>query len=102
MFRLIPHAMMRMPSSFGWALVALDLHLSPSREIAILGGPDSDVARAALARWDPKAVVAFGPDPADPIARVRLDELICDGVHVHPAMVRVAIGAKRPAGIMET
>jgi N-acetylglucosamine-6-phosphate deacetylase len=27
-------------------------------------------------------------------------ELICDGVHVHPAMVRVAVKAKGPAGIM--
>jgi N-acetylglucosamine-6-phosphate deacetylase len=27
-------------------------------------------------------------------------ELICDGVHVHPAMVRVALGAKRPERIM--
>jgi N-acetylglucosamine-6-phosphate deacetylase len=27
-------------------------------------------------------------------------ELICDGVHVHPAMVRTAIAAKRPSRIM--
>ena len=27
----------RAPSAFGWALVALDLHLSPPREIAIVG-----------------------------------------------------------------
>jgi N-acetylglucosamine-6-phosphate deacetylase len=27
-------------------------------------------------------------------------ELICDGVHVHPAMMRVALGAKRPERIM--
>jgi len=27
-------------------------------------------------------------------------ELICDGVHVHPAMIRVAIAAKRPDRIM--
>lgn len=27
-------------------------------------------------------------------------ELVCDGVHVHPSMVRVAVAAKRPAGIM--
>ena len=29
-------------------------------------------------------------------------ELICDGVHVHPAMMRVAIAAKRPERIMAT
>ena len=27
-------------------------------------------------------------------------EIICDGVHVHPAMMRVALAAKRPSGIM--
>jgi N-acetylglucosamine-6-phosphate deacetylase len=27
-------------------------------------------------------------------------EIVCDGIHVHPAMVRVAIGAKRPSGVM--
>jgi N-acetylglucosamine-6-phosphate deacetylase len=27
-------------------------------------------------------------------------ELICDGVHVHPAMLRVALASKRPEGIM--
>jgi N-acetylglucosamine-6-phosphate deacetylase len=27
-------------------------------------------------------------------------ELVCDGVHVHPAMMRVALAAKRPDGIM--
>ena len=58
---------MRMPSSFGWALVALDLYLAPPREIAIVGPPDSEVARAALTRWDPKAVVAFGPSDDVPL-----------------------------------
>lgn len=27
-------------------------------------------------------------------------EVVCDGVHVHPAMVRAAVAAKRPSGIM--
>jgi N-acetylglucosamine-6-phosphate deacetylase len=27
-------------------------------------------------------------------------ELVCDGVHVHPSIVRVALAAKRPSGIM--
>ena len=42
-------------------LCALDLHLSPPRELAIAGDPGSDVARAAVAGFDPNAVVAFGP-----------------------------------------
>jgi uncharacterized protein YyaL (SSP411 family) len=65
--RLIAGPMSRVPSAFGWALTALDLHLSPPRELAIVGPVESDVARAALARWDPRAVVAFGPSQDVPL-----------------------------------
>ena len=59
--RLVRDLLPRAPQAFGWALCALDLHLSPPRELAIVGGPGPDVARAALRRFDPNAVVAFGP-----------------------------------------
>ena len=59
--RLVRDLLPRAPSAFGWALCALDLHLSPPRELAIVGDPRSDVARAALRGFDPNAVVAFGP-----------------------------------------
>jgi uncharacterized protein YyaL (SSP411 family) len=59
--RLVRDLLPRAPSAFGWALCALDLHLSPPRELAIVGGAESDVARAALRGVDPNAVVAFGP-----------------------------------------
>ena len=59
--RLVRDAMARVPSAFGWGLCALDLHLSPPRELAILGDPHSAVARAALRGFEPNAVVAFGP-----------------------------------------
>jgi uncharacterized protein YyaL (SSP411 family) len=59
--RLIRDAIPRVPSAFGWALCALDLHLSPPRELAIVGDPSSEVARAALRGYDANAVVAFGP-----------------------------------------
>jgi uncharacterized protein YyaL (SSP411 family) len=59
--RLVRDLLPRAPSAFGWALCALDLHLSPPRELAIVGGPATDVARAALRGFDPNAVVAFGP-----------------------------------------
>jgi hypothetical protein len=65
--RLVAEGCARVPSAFGWALVALDLHLSPSREVAVVGPPDSPVARAALARWDPRAVVVFGPAETVPL-----------------------------------
>jgi hypothetical protein len=59
--RLVRDLLPRAPQAFGWALCALDLHLSPPRELAIVGDPSSEVARAALAGFDPNAVVAFGP-----------------------------------------
>ena len=60
-FRLVARLLPQAPSAFGHALCALDLHFSPPREIAVIGPPDSDVARAALAAFDPNAAVAFGP-----------------------------------------
>ncbi len=66
-FRLLHTAVARVPSSFGWALCALDLHFSPRREIAIVGSADSPVARAALRGFDPNAVVAFGPAEGVPL-----------------------------------
>jgi hypothetical protein len=59
--RLVRPALERAPSAFGWALVALDFHLSAPRELAIAGPVDSKVARAALERWQPNTVVAVGP-----------------------------------------
>ena len=65
--RLVRDALPRAPSAFGWTLCALDLYLSPPRELAIVGPPDSDVARAALRGFDPNAVVAFGPSEDVPL-----------------------------------
>jgi uncharacterized protein YyaL (SSP411 family) len=65
--RLVRDVIPRAPSAFGWALCALDLHLSPPRELAIVGGPHSDVARAALRGFDANAVVAFGPGDDVPL-----------------------------------
>ncbi|HEY3550099.1 MAG TPA: thioredoxin domain-containing protein [Gaiellaceae bacterium] len=59
--RLVRDLLTRAPVAFGWALCALDLHLSPPRELAIVGGADTAVARAALRGFDPNGVAAFGP-----------------------------------------
>jgi uncharacterized protein YyaL (SSP411 family) len=59
--RLLRDRMARIPTAFGWALCALDLHLSPSRELAIIAPPDSELARAALTPFEPGTVAAFGP-----------------------------------------
>src|SRR5215203_1939043 len=68
-FRLIAHALARAPQAFGHALCALDLHFSPPRELAVAGPPDSEVARAALARFEPNTVVAVGPSEEVPLLR---------------------------------
>jgi uncharacterized protein YyaL (SSP411 family) len=66
-FRLVHRAAGRVPLAFGWALSALDLHFSPPRELAIIGLPDSEVAKAALAGFDPRVVVAVGPADGVPL-----------------------------------
>jgi uncharacterized protein YyaL (SSP411 family) len=65
--RLVRDLLTRAPTAFGWALCALDLHLSAPRELAIVGGPETEVARAALRGFDPNAVVAFGPADDVPV-----------------------------------
>ena len=59
--RLVAPSLARSPSFLAWALCALDLYLSTPREIAIVGQPQDEVARAALAGFEPNTVVAFGP-----------------------------------------
>jgi uncharacterized protein YyaL (SSP411 family) len=66
-FRLVHEALPRAPSAFGWALSALELHFAPLRELAIVGPPESEVARAALAPFDPNTVVAVGPSDDVPL-----------------------------------
>jgi len=59
--RLVRDALVRAPTAFGWMLVALDQHLAPHRELAIVGPADAPVARAALVARAATDVVAFGP-----------------------------------------
>jgi uncharacterized protein len=66
-FRLIRGALARVPQGFGHALGALDFHFSPPRELAIVGRPDSEVARAALEPFQPNTVVAVGPADGVPL-----------------------------------
>ena len=66
-FRLVEPALRRAPGGFAWMLCGLDLWFSPPREIAIAGAVDSPVARAALARFEPRTVVAVGPGEGVPL-----------------------------------
>ncbi len=74
-FRLLVPLLARAPSAFGWTLAALDLYLAPPRELALLAGPEDAVAERALSRWDPNAVVAFGPADDIPLlaGKARVD-----------------------------
>jgi uncharacterized protein YyaL (SSP411 family) len=66
-FRLVEPAIRRAPGAFAWALCGLDLWLSPPREIAVVGSVGSPVARAALAPFQPRSVVAVGPSEEVPL-----------------------------------
>jgi uncharacterized protein YyaL (SSP411 family) len=66
-FRLAEPAIRRAPGAFAWTLCALDLWLSPPREIAIEGDVSAPVARAALAPFQPNTVVAVGPADEIPL-----------------------------------
>jgi uncharacterized protein len=65
--RLLGESLGRGATEFAWALNALDLYLATPKEIAIVGPPDSAVAKAALEPFDPNAVVAFGPAESVPL-----------------------------------
>ena len=66
-FRLVATALAKAPASFGFVLVGIDFYLSARRELAIVGPADSAIARAVLARFDPHAVIAFGPSDTIPL-----------------------------------
>src|SRR5581483_7427841 len=59
--RLVGEGLGRVPSAYGWMLVALDQYLAPRRELAIVGPAGGELASAALALAAPTDVVAFGP-----------------------------------------
>jgi uncharacterized protein len=71
--RLVRAGLSRSPTSFGWMLVALDQHLAPHRELAIVGDPRAPVARRMLAGAAPTDVVAFGPATGVPLLEGRTE-----------------------------
>jgi uncharacterized protein YyaL (SSP411 family) len=71
--RLVRDALTRAPSAFGWLLVALDQHLAPHREVAIVGPREAPVARAALERAAETDVIAFGPAEGVPLLAGRTE-----------------------------
>ena len=71
--RLVRDALAALPTAFGWMLVALDQHLAPHRELAIVGDRDAPVARAALEQAAPTDVIAFGPADDVPLLAGRTE-----------------------------
>jgi uncharacterized protein YyaL (SSP411 family) len=71
--RVARDAMVRVPSAFGWLLVALDQHLAPRREVAVVGDPAAPVARAAVERAAETDVVAIGPAEDVPLLAGRTE-----------------------------
>jgi len=67
--RLVRDLAARAPQGFAYALCALDLHLSPRRELALVGAPDAAVTTAALAPYDPTAAVAWSRGVDDETAQ---------------------------------
>jgi uncharacterized protein YyaL (SSP411 family) len=70
-FRLVEPALRQGPGAFAWALCGLDLWFSAPLEIAIVGPVSSPVARAALAPFQPNAVVAVGPSDEVPLLQAK-------------------------------
>jgi uncharacterized protein len=66
-FRLARPLVERAPTAVGHLLCALDLHFSPPREVAVVGGSE-ELRGAALAGFEPNTVFAFTDQPTDDVA----------------------------------
>jgi len=103
--RLLGPALGRAPTEFAHALNALDLYLATPREIAVVGPPESEVARAALEPFDPNTVVAFGPADGVPLLEGKdlvdgrpavyvCERFACKAPATEPGELAVALSAK--------
>jgi uncharacterized protein YyaL (SSP411 family) len=66
---LLGESLGRAPHGFAHALCVLDLSLAAPRELALVGPRDAPLAKAALAGFDPNAVVAFSAGIGDAAAQ---------------------------------
>jgi uncharacterized protein len=65
--RLAHSLLARAPAAVGQLLCALDFHLAPAREIAVIG-ESAELRAAVLAGFEPNTVFAFASGPDDPAA----------------------------------
>jgi hypothetical protein len=68
----------RHPDGFAHLLRALDFHLSPTKEVALVGAPLADLAREVRSGYRPHLVLAAGPEGAAVPALLR-DRPAVDG-----------------------
>ncbi|HET9197092.1 MAG TPA: thioredoxin domain-containing protein, partial [Solirubrobacterales bacterium] len=80
-FALFAEPAVRHPDAFAHLLRALDFHLSPTREIALVGDDLDELAAVARERWRPHAVLAGGPEDSEQ-PPLLADRTTVDG---HPA-----------------
>jgi uncharacterized protein YyaL (SSP411 family) len=64
-FALFAEPAVRHPDAFAHLLAALDFHLSPTREVALVGGDLSELAAVVRERHRPHLVLAGGPEGSD-------------------------------------
>ncbi|MEO8290747.1 MAG: thioredoxin domain-containing protein [Gaiellaceae bacterium] len=74
-FRLAYPFLERAPTALGHMLCALDLYLSPPREIAVVGS-SPELRRAALAGFQPNTVFAFSDEPTDAVPLLAGKDLV--------------------------
>jgi uncharacterized protein len=61
--RMTAGQLRRYPQGFGRALSAMEFHLSATKEIAVIGSTEGDLAKEILSKYLPDAVVVMSSDP---------------------------------------
>ena len=64
--RLFAKAAPRQPDAFAHLLRALDFHLSPTKEVALIGDDLAELAAVVRAEHRPHLVLAGGPEGSEP------------------------------------
>jgi uncharacterized protein len=64
-FGLFAEPAVRHPDAFAHLLRALDFHLSPGREVALVGPDLGELSEVFRERWRPRAVLAGGPEGSE-------------------------------------
>jgi hypothetical protein len=62
--RLVAGQMRRFPQAFGRALSAMELHLSPVKEVVVVGDLQRRLAKVVHSRYLPSKIVVIADDPA--------------------------------------